>query len=128
MVDIFTDRASAVLTKVMDGTAIRQRALANNIANTETPGYQRQDVDFATRLQDITSGMGDGVEAINSIDSLPIEIQPDTLSPQKVDGNSVQIEREMVELAKNTLQYETSAQLLQMKYRSLSDAIRGTGR
>jgi len=50
MTDFFTDRTTAVLTTVLNGTASRQRALAGNIANAETPGFHRQDVDFATQL------------------------------------------------------------------------------
>jgi flagellar basal-body rod protein FlgB len=128
MVDIFSDRASSVLTKVMDGTGTRQRALANNIANAEKPGYQRQEVDFTSQLREIITSGADEETAINRIDELAVDMQNDATAPRKADGNSVQVEREMVELAKNTLQYETSTQLLEMKFRILNDAIRGSSR
>jgi len=122
--DLFLDRTTAVLTKVLDGTANRQRALTNNIANAETPGYQRQDVDFATQLREIISRPGNDPQAIiRTVQAVAVEMSEDTAAPRKADGNSVNIEREMVELAQNSLQYETSVQLLNMKYAGLKNAI-----
>lgn len=124
MSELFLDQASAVLTKVLDGTAVRQRALANNIANAETPGYQRQEVDFSTRLQEIVNRAdADPHSAIADIQQLAVQPGDDENAVPRADGNTVQIDREMVELARNALEYETSAQLLTMKYRALNSAI-----
>lgn len=124
MSGIFTDRTSTILAKVLDGTAARQRALTNNIANAETPGYRRRDVDFATQLREIISRPGHDPQAIlRAVDAVAVEMNEDATAPGKHDGNSVNIEREMVELAQNSLQYETSAQMLMMKIRGLKYAI-----
>lgn len=124
MSDIFTDRTSAILAKVLDGAAARQRALANNIANAETPGYRRQDVDFATQLREVISRpVRDPQAIIRAVDAVETAISEDVTAPARLDGNSVNIEREMVELARNSLQYETSAQMLMMKLRGLKYAI-----
>ena len=92
MSDLFSDRTSAVLTKVLDGTATRQRALSNNIANAETPGYRRQDVDFATQLRDIIDRSGNDPQAIvRAVEAVAVEMSEDADAPRKVDGNSVNI-------------------------------------
>jgi len=125
MSDIFLDRATAVLTKVLDGTAVRQRTLTTNIANAETPGYQRRDVDFTTRLTEITSRVHDDPrQIVRDIEGVAVETSEDANAPRKIDGNSVNIEHEMVELARNSLEYETSARLLSMKLSGLKNAIR----
>lgn len=122
--DLFLDRTTAVLTKVLDGTAARQRALTNNIANAETPGYRRQDVDFATQLRELISRPGNDPQAIvRAVEAVAVEMSEDPTASRKLDGNSVNIEREMVELAQNSLQYETSAQMLMMKINGLKSAI-----
>ena len=124
MSGIFPDRTAVILAKVLDGTAVRQRALTNNIANAETPGYRRHDVDFATQLREIISRPGHDPRAIiRAVDAVAVEMNEDATAPRKLDGNSVNIEREMVELAQNSLQYETSAQMLMMKIRGLKYAI-----
>ncbi|MHB0939768.1 MAG: flagellar basal body rod protein FlgB [Armatimonadota bacterium] len=124
MADLFLDRTTAILAKVLDGTAVRQRALANNIANAETPGYQRRDVDFATQLRDVIGRSGsDPRSIVRAVEAVAVQMHEDATAPRKLDGNSVNIEREMVELAQNSLQYETSAQMLMMKIRGLKYVI-----
>ncbi len=126
MPDILFDRAAAVLTKVLDGTAVRQRALANNIANAETPGYHRQEVDFASRLDELITQPTVGADRNQrAIEALPITLVEDTAAPVQPNGNTVSLEREMTEVARNSLQYETAVQMLKMKFAELRTAING---
>jgi len=125
MTDIFLNRTNAILVKVLDGAAERQQAIANNIANAETPGYTRKDVAFEGTLIDIMQR--DGLQPpaeIAAIRDVVTEIQDDFASPRRADGNNVQIEREMVSLAKNTLQYEATAQFLAERIQGLRNAIK----
>ena len=124
MADIFVDTATAMLGKVLDGTATRQRVLANNIANADTPGFTRSEVVFEDQLRDITNrSWADPDQQISDIGQAALEINEDTLSPRQADGNNVDMEREMVEVAKNSLQYESAAQLLSMKFSGINSAI-----
>lgn len=124
MPDLFFDRTTAVLGKVLDGTASRQRVLAENIANADTPGYTRQDVTFEGALRDaLTRPTPDPHKQVTAIEDVAIDTTADTASPRRVDGNNVNMEREMVAVAKNSLQYESSAQMLTMKLRVLKLAI-----
>ena len=124
MTDLFVDKTAAVLTKVLDGTAARQRVLAQNIANIDTPGYTRRNLEFDEELQAaIAQPTADPVEQINRIARVNLTETDDTLSPRQADGNNVDIEHEMVDVAKNSLQYETAAQLLTMQMTLLKNAI-----
>jgi flagellar basal-body rod protein FlgB len=122
---LFHNTTDAVLAKVLDGAASRQRALADNIANADTPGYTRKDVSFEQELRLLISQEGTDVPSIrDAVDRVAIAVTDDTTSPRGIDGNNVVLEREMADLAKNSLQYETTAQLLSMKFRELRSAIR----
>jgi len=123
--DLFTDLTSAALGKVLDGTALRQRALAENIANVDTPGYQRKDVSFSEQLKEALEGTSLPENALRRLEAVvpqSVVANSQTLRP---DGNTVDIDKEMTEISKNTLEYETSAQLLDGKLRLLRTAITG---
>lgn len=126
MVDtLFQNTTEAVLARVLDGAATRQRTLADNIANADTPGYTRKDVGFEQELRMlITQGIPDTPSMCAAISEVAITVSDDQATPSGLDGNNVVLEREMADLAKNSLQYETTAQLLSMKFRELRTAIR----
>jgi flagellar basal-body rod protein FlgB len=124
MADMMFDKTTAVLAKVLDGTATRQRVLADNLANVDTPHYTRRDLNFEGELRDrMSQSTTDPDTHIRAIEEMALHVEDDTASPYRVDGNNVDIEREMVEVAKNSLQYESAAQLLSMKIRGLRSAI-----
>lgn len=91
------------LNDVMDILWIQQRALAQNIANVNTPGYVRQTVDFSAALQEAMQASPRA--------QTEAEIEPDVTAPARTDGNSVNLEREMVELAEVTQTYGSLARL-----------------
>jgi flagellar basal-body rod protein FlgB len=125
MTDIFINRTNAVLAKVLDGAAERQKAIADNIANIETPGYTRKEVSFENRLIDILQQDGLNQQAeISAIRMVTVNAQEDTDSSRRVNGNNVDIEREMATLAKNTLQFEATAQFLSDRISGLRNAIK----
>ena len=105
---------------MLDGCAARHRVLANNLANSSTPGFRRKDVTFKKALS----------EAVQSGNPKQIEdVQPkvfaDTTSPCREDGNNVSSRKELGLMAENSLLYEVSAKALSAKYQGLRKAIRG---
>lgn len=99
-----------VLNKAADASWLRDELINNNIANVDTPGYKRKDVQFESYLMTAVAG-GDSLdENINHLDL-------STLNPTKytefsglsyrLDGNNVDIDTESAELAKNQLRYYT---------------------
>ncbi|MDI9567939.1 MAG: flagellar basal body rod protein FlgB [Bacillota bacterium] len=96
-----------LLEQALDAATYRQRLLADNIANAETPGYKRKDIAFSTHLRRALAGKVTHPKhiAINSEPGGPVTtlVQESTA---RNDGNNVDIELEMAELAKNTLYYQ----------------------
>lgn len=96
----------------------RQKAIASNVANLETPGYRRVDVAFRELF-------AKALDASGEID--PKDIQPELFHPQntpiKSNGNDVSLEVEVGEMVKNTLRHKTYIRLLQKKYAQLEQAM-----
>jgi flagellar basal-body rod protein FlgB len=96
--------------KSLDAVALRQEAIASNIANLETPGYKRLDLapSFQTEL-DRACASRDG----RQIMSLQPTLAPDpTAIPNSKDGNTVNLEKEMAQLSQNTLAHSLETQLV----------------
>ena len=96
---------------------MRQEALSENLANVNTPGYRRKDVDFHSALQ---AAMPAGRDAVESV---PVSEQVDNASPMRADGNSVDVDAESANLAQNALEYEALAQVLRARGDILEIAI-----
>jgi len=102
----------------MRGSWQRQTALTNNIANADTPGYQRQEVNFESTLQ---SAMGSGREPGQ------IEFQTETQAQAAgPNGNGVSVDQESALLAENGLDYQALTQVLGARNTIISTAI-GSG-
>jgi len=87
------------LETAIRGSAMRQTTLAANVANANTPGYRRQDVDFHGALKAAMSGAGD-------VEKVAFSSNTDSSAPMQADGNAVDIDVENANLAKNGLEYE----------------------
>jgi flagellar basal-body rod protein FlgB len=105
-----TDPTMATLTKLLDVAGLRHRVISQNVANVNTPGYRRREVTFAETL-DKASGGTAKVEVVDG--------------PERVDGNTVDIDREMGDLTRNGLLYQAASQLLANRLSSLRSAIAG---
>ena len=112
-----------VAKKMMDVTHLRQKALAANLANVETPGYKRVDVapNFRTELQravsDGDNALLQGLEAKLTIDKTAIA--------RNRDGNTVQIESEMMKLSENAVEHSLATRLVSGTIKYLKLAITG---
>lgn len=109
-----------LLSKVLDCTALRQRVLANNLANANTPDFKRMDVEFKAVLDDALRSHGTG----HAGDVKP-KIVEDRQSPARGDGNSVSLQKEIGEMTENALLYEFAARAVGLKLGQLQKAIRG---
>ncbi len=96
------DSTQDVLDSAMSGALLRQTVLANNLANANTAGFKRSDVDFQTTLADAL----DTGRAPSSVAFAP---QQDTSTAMTADGNNVDIDTEMADLAQNGEEYNALA-------------------
>lgn len=122
--EFLSDIASTVLSKTLDGSAARQKAIANNIANAETPGYKRGYVSFEDELRSILDRKS-GHEVRAGLKTYTPVCQIDQFSPSKPDGNNVNIDAEVADLAKTSLKYRAAVTLMEMKNAILRNAISG---
>lgn len=109
--------------KALDATALRHEAIASNLANLETPRYQRVDVapSFSAELQQaLKSG------SPNTLASLKPALAVDTSAVASGrDGNTVQLETELMQLNQNTLAHTMGTQLVTGQLLRLRLAITG---
>ena len=113
------------LRLTMDDAALRQQAISSNIANVNTPGYQRMDVstNFQQAYSDAMSRLSNG-ESVEAMPDATIETAA-VQGPARPDGNTVQIEQEMVGMAQNSARYEFAGQMLAQNYHGIKYAITG---
>lgn len=93
----------------MDLLSARQKLVASNIANLDTPGYQTRDIDFQGELQSAMSGAPHAIE-ISGLKT-------------RNDGNNVSLDRESRLLAENALRFSVASQLVKGEIRSIRSAI-----
>jgi flagellar basal-body rod protein FlgB len=117
---VFDDLSSAALRVSVAGLAARQNAIANNIANIETPGYKARKVEFEDALKGAIS-QGDSPDAIGSMG-------PSTetsLEPTRLNGSNVNLDEETLSHIDTTMRYQLTLRALDSKYGMLRDAIKG---
>jgi flagellar basal-body rod protein FlgB len=110
--------------KLMDGSALRQQAIASNIANSATPGYHRIDVsaDFAQQLKaSFEAGRrpsaNDGLQPVLVEDKDARSVSP--------DGNNVGMERELLAMNQNSVEYNFETEVVSENIKQLRVAITG---
>ncbi len=111
------DTVHLALERALQGAALRHTALSENIANVNTPGYQRRDVDFHSALQ---AAMPGGRAALAAA---PFAVSVDDAAPVRADGNSVDMDTEAAGLAQNALEYEALGQVLRARDEIIRSAM-----
>ncbi len=128
--DLVSSFTNEVVNKALDGSSMRHTAIASNLANVDTPGYQKKQVSFETQLEsaiqihhnnmtskNIASNgrplqmkatqsghVHDGV-VVQDINDVTPQLEETDNQEYRNDGNSVDVETEMVRLARNTQRY-----------------------
>lgn len=129
------DRHINLMQKSLDFRSQRNALLASNIANLETPGYKAKDLVFEKALGSAMKAEIPGpLNTTNAAHRDGRDIVPLALVQPKVirsanpvgslDGNSVDLEREMVKLGENQVVYQALTQMISHKFKSLRLSIR----
>jgi len=114
-------QASALLLR-----SKRSSLLASNIANADTPGFKAKDINFKQALEQMSQAVKSDNNVItnnqlsNDLVQYRIPTQPDT-----GDGNSVDIQQEKMEFARNAMDYQVVLGLLDGSVKSIMKALRG---
>ncbi len=109
------DSTQLALESAMQGSMLRQTLLNNNLANVDTPGYQREDVDFQAQLQA-------AVQSGQPADQVTFQpyTQGQTVS---ADGNGVSPEQEQADIAENGMLYQQLADVAAARESILKQAM-----
>jgi flagellar basal-body rod protein FlgB len=108
------DGISNGLEHYMTLLSTRQKLVASNIANADTPGYKTQDIDFQQELQNAVTGSRPSVQEVSGL-------------AMKNDGNNVSLDRESRLLAENALRFNIASNLLRSQIKLVHMAIEGGG-
>jgi flagellar basal-body rod protein FlgB len=105
---------SAALASALDGLAARQRAIANNIANVNTPGYTAERVSFEDALARSVA-QGDGRASVTTARSL---------EPARSDGNNVNLDTETLSNVDTVLRFQFASQAAGGEFTAMRAALR----
>lgn len=127
------DKTMQLLHRSLDLRSARQRVIASNLANEETPGYRATDLQFAQQLQaahkgrfpltmTVTQGQHIGLrgQGYQTVKGRLAEVPAGDLP---LDANSVNLELEMAKSSDNAGQYSAAATIMAQRFRQLLSAI-----
>jgi flagellar basal-body rod protein FlgB len=104
------DPIAGSLERYMDLLSARQKLVASNIANADTPGYRTKDIDFQAEFRSLIAGGSPNVVEASGLET-------------KHDGNNVSVDREARLLAENALRFTVAANLMRTEIRAVRNAI-----
>ena len=137
MGDISFGQTVGMLKNAMDGAGAAHGVIANNIANVNTPNFQRSDVSFKEALAATEPSAGDpdelalattsdrhiGVNGAQAPQPFAVTTTVQEDQQMRVDGSNVDVDQEMAKLSLNSSYAQTMGQLLQNQYSRLRQAI-----
>ena len=120
-----------MLEKLLDFQSERHSILSTNVANIDTPGYKGYDIRFSDELRKAASRKGSMSLTKTNERHLPSDmgnikegrLVPTNDAVHRLDGNTVDLDKEMAKLAENSLYYNTAAQITSKKLRGILTAI-----
>lgn len=133
MIDRLTD-ALNFQAQALTLRSERQRLIASNIANADTPGYQARDMDFARALREATGAMpaAGAMKATAAGHMQPTagaRAEPNllfaTAAQPNLDRNTVDMDRERASFADNSVKYEATLRFINSQVKGMLDAIKG---
>jgi len=131
--NVFGDTTIGTVTQWLRGLSGRQDAIAQNIANIDTPGYQRREgsfeVELARRIGTTSGSLAvtdrRHIASSRSTGGLGVD-QAQLLTSSRRDENNVDIDQEMVDLAETQLRYQAAASALSTRLGSIRNVISST--
>ncbi len=121
------DKDFSALQRILHSTSERQKVLASNIANAETPGYKAKDIKFDNMVGKemkllTTSPNHISKNGSSSTGSSRVEIQN---RPSWGDGNNVELNNEIAKMQENLLRHNAAIKVINKKISMYKSAIKG---
>lgn len=131
--NIFGDSTLDTVGRWLDGLSRRQEAVADNIANIDTPGYTRRDAPFEAELANAIGRDENRLDTTNprhisagSVGGGQGMDEVQRLVSSRADGNNVSIDEEMVELSETQLRYQAAASALSTRLGHIRGVVNNT--
>ena len=118
---VLIDTTQLALERTISGAAQRHEALAANLANANTPGYQRVDVDFHGALASAVSRGEESQQALHSLSFSPA--RDASAGAVRADGSTVDVDSESAKLAANALEHQAAVQVAHARIGILKAAM-----
>jgi flagellar basal-body rod protein FlgB len=115
-----------VLDKAADASWKRNEVISNNIANVDTPGFKRKDVQFESYLMQALTGDNSLDQRVANIrmSNLEASIYTDSSNlSYRLDGNNVDIDTETANLAENQIRYYTLLDSMTQEFSRLKSVL-----
>lgn len=123
---MFKNTPISMLEKSLDVYNFKHQVISNNIANANTPGYKRKDVKFNTMLENLLAKEKKATK-MNLKRGLELNFQNfisvDNSTSFRIDGNNVDIDKELAVLAENTIMFNSLVQQINSQLSQVRLAI-----
>jgi flagellar basal-body rod protein FlgB len=116
---VVNDAVQRVLGLALDGVSLRQRTIADNIANVDTPGFRATSVDFESSLR---QAVADGEITDRSSGGVSAEATP-TDTPVGANGNNVDLRQETLAAVQSQYQYQVLTRAVTDRFNVLRDSL-----
>lgn len=128
-----TDTTFQMLRHSLEVTSRRHAILSANLANLDTPGYQARDLDFHAVMREVEAQLETGRHFPREQQDLSSRVflddgvhEREGVLVQRVDGNNVDLDRELGDLSSNRGRHRLATQLISKKFRLFDEIIRNT--
>ena len=115
---LINDTSVHLTSKLMELSFERQRVIANNLANANTPHYTRHDINFQDQLAELIDN--NKLENVDTVKGVMVE---DKSNPARLDGNNVQAADEMNQMMENSVLHNLLTRVYSTKMKIMEQAI-----
>jgi flagellar basal-body rod protein FlgB len=114
-----------MLSRQLDEKMARNRLIASNVANIDTPGFKAKDISFETALK---SSQAQLQLRLTAPEHMPGSLAGtgqvvESKTPGRPDGNNVDLDEEMLKLSKNNIEYNTAVQFMTKRMTMMRNAL-----
>ncbi len=136
MADLLFGPVFNTLQTSLNGLSLRQQVISRNLANIDTPGYQAQNVTFEAALQQaqatprqqnplaLTMTQPAHLVGVTTPPREPVNVEQRQGGTQRVDGNNVDVDVELTQMADTGIRYQAFSQLITGRFQILRNIIK----
>jgi flagellar basal-body rod protein FlgB len=127
VISLFSSPVMKNLEMALDGSALKQKTISNNLANVDTPGYKAKETVFKKEFDRSLSAYRTNKRHVAFSTQTPSSffVREQGNTTLNHNGNNVDVDKEMAELAKNQLYYQTLIQRINGKFNSIKMVVKG---